>query len=427
MSERQAAVAELRHHALSIYANALRQVEGRKCTAEALRADNLMASTYVVAIGKAAAAMTLGARDVLGDMLVAALVITKTGHRDPALHGDVRITQLEAEHPVPGAGSLAAGKALLEFLAAAPVNAQFLFLISGGASSLVEVLPAGVDLASYQRVNQWLLGSGWDIHRMNRVRRRLSCIKGGRLVRYLKGRATRCLLISDVPGDDPASIGSGLLVTTLMSSESDSDLPDWLGALINATRLDEAPVATAIPMQIVASNATAREAAAQAGQALGYTVFQHNALLAGHTVNEAHECAQSVLEGAPGIYLWGGETTIELPENPGRGGRNQSFGLAAAQVLAGSESVVLLAVGTDGTDGPGEEAGALVDGGTLARGAEYGLDADDCLDRADAGRFLAASGDLIQTGPTGTNVMDLVIAVKAPVRDQPITPGRPAE
>jgi hydroxypyruvate reductase len=123
------------------------------------------------------------------------------------------------------------------------------------------------------------------------------------------------------------------------------------------------------------------------------------------------------LPDAPaGLHLWGGETTLSLPVSPGRGGRSQHLALAAATVIAGRDELALLAGATDGSDGPGEDAGGLVDGGTVARGAFDGLDAQACLRRADSGNFLEVAGDLIQTGPTGTNVMDLVLALKWPAR-----------
>jgi len=402
----------LRRDALAIYAAASRRVEGRACVQTVLSNEPVDGDAYVVAIGKAAASMARGARDALGAALAAALVITKHGHGEASLAADERFLQLEAEHPVPGGGSLAAGEALLRFLADAPPDTQFLFLISGGASSLVEVLPEGVTLADYQRVNQWLLSSGWDIHGINRIRRQLSCIKGGRLVSYLRGRPARCLMISDVPGDEPASIGSGLLVAPLTTMAPDAGLPDWLASLIKQAATDSIVDASGVSLQVIASNATAREAATLEAQALGYAVHHDTTLLTGNTLEEAQQCATVVRNGGAGVYLWGGETTIELPENPGRGGRNQSFALAAAMTLAGCDRVALLAIGTDGTDGPTDEAGALVDGGTIARGLEQGLDAQVSLARADAGHFLEATGDLIQTGPTGTNVMDLVIALK---------------
>lgn len=407
-----AETAALRRELLALYAATLRQIDGRHCTAQALRNARVTGAVHLVAIGKAAPAMAQGALDTAGDAIVSGLIVTKQGYRDAMLDDDSRLTQLEAEHPVPGPGSLAAGRALLDRLENTPDDARWLFLISGGASSLVEVLLHGVGLVDYQRANRWLLGSGWDIHRMNSVRRRLSCIKGGRLLRHLRGRSARCLLISDVPGDDPASIGSGLLVPPANTSVAVDALPEWLRDLLDRAPEDELPPQGSAALQIVASNALARQAAAATARARGLEVFSHDILLTGNTLEEARRCAIAARDGGSGLYLWGGETTLVLPERPGRGGRNQSFALAAAQELADCGDVALLAAGTDGSDGPTADAGALVDGGTLARGAAQGLDAARSLADADAGRFLEASGDLIQTGPTGTNVMDLVMALK---------------
>ena len=122
--------------------------------------------------------------------------------------------------------------------------------------------------------------------------------------------------------------------------------------------------------------------------------------------------AQVIQHADKGLYVWGGETVVALPDSPGMGGRCQQLALSAATELTGVENVVVLAAGTDGSDGPGEVAGAMVDGQTLARGRDAGLDAESCLHKADAGHFLQASGDLIDTGPTGTNVNDLVLALK---------------
>jgi hydroxypyruvate reductase len=308
-----------------------------------------------------------------------------------------------------------AGARLLAFLHDAPTEATMLFLISGGASSLVEVLPPAMSLAELQQVNRWLMGSGWDIHRMNVLRKRLSAIKGGRLAAWLKGQRTVQLLISDVPGDDPGDIGSGLLIPDDGAAVEGPSLPEWLHDLLR--RIPPSPLPppaafAAVETHIVASLDQALSAAAAAAHRQGYQVWRDAQRLHGEAAATGRRLARTLIDGAPGIYLWGGETTMCLPAMPGRGGRNQHLALAAAEVLAGHDKVWLLAAGSDGSDGPGADAGALVDGGTVARGGLDGLDAADCLRRADAGSFLAASGDLINTGPTGTNVMDVVIGLK---------------
>lgn len=403
-----------RQSLLRIYHAALAAVHGQRCVANELVRYPLRGPIHLVAIGKAAAAMTEGALAVVGDQIVAGLVVTKHGHLTPALAVRPQLRLLEADHPLPGPASLAAGEALLRFLAAAPNTARFLFLVSGGTSSLVEVLPPELDLATYRRVNDWLLASGLDIGAMNRVRKRLSLIKGGRLLRYLHGRPARNLLISDVPGDDPGSIGSGLLVPQHTAAEM-PPVPDWLAELVATDgTADVESTFSDVEVKVIAGNRHALAAAVAAAGEMGLVARRQPRTLDGDATAAGWACAARLLEGEPGVYLWGGETTVRLPPNPGRGGRNQSLALAAALELAGHTGVYLLAAGTDGTDGPTEDAGALVDGGTLARGETEGLDAAGALAAADAGRFLEAAGDLVQTGPTGTNVMDLVIALKRP-------------
>lgn len=396
---------------LEAYAAALRAVDGRAAVRERLRQKNFGAPVYALAIGKAAAAMLQGAFDALGENIAGALLITKLGHADLE-YASEQVRVLEAEHPVPGAGSLAAGQALLDFLAALPPRAPLLCLISGGASALVEVLPEGMTLTDLQALNAWLLSSGWDIARMNRLRRAFSCIKGGRLLAHVGQRPTLNLLISDVPGDDSATIGSGLLVPPRQGeSLSLDDLPDNWRALLpkrDPVRGEDYPL---LESEILLTNRHAREAAAAYGRTKGLRVFAYDEPLVGDAVQRGRDLAQRLLRAPSGLHVWGGETTVRLPQNPGRGGRCQSLALAAAEVLAGG-GIALLAAGTDGSDGPGEDAGALVDGQTLLRGADEGLNAGACLQGADAGRFLEASGDLLHTGPTGSNVMDLVLACK---------------
>lgn len=404
---------QLRQHLLACYAAALQAVHGRTAVHDWLSHENSLHFPYVIAIGKAAPAMLQGALDALQEHLVAGLLITKLGYADPALR-DTRIHVLEAEHPVPGEGSLAAGQALLDFLAGLPADAPLLFLVSGGASALVEVLPDGVTLADLRSANDWLLAYGWDITRINQLRRQLSCIKGGKLRACLGTRKVLNLLISDVPGDDPAIIGSGLLVPPSADVPDGVDrqgLPAWMQALLEKAGNNTVAGNAQIHTHLLRSNHDARVAAAACARERGFAVHETFELLQDDALQTGRDLARQVLHGPPGFYLWGGETTVQLPAAPGRGGRCQSLALAAAEILAGSP-VVLLAAGTDGSDGPTEDAGALVDGRTVERGRTEGWLAAECLLRADAGTFLEASGDLLQSGPTGSNVMDLVMAIQ---------------
>ena len=398
-----------RNSLLRLFDAALCSVRGDAAVRRALAETPVDgAPLRLLAMGKAAVSMARGAADVLEDRLRDGLVITRHGYG-----GSVpsRLRLLEAGHPVPDAGSLGAGEAALSAVAGLPEGWLLLALISGGASALVEVLPQGMTLEDLQRLNRWLLGSGLSIHQVNRIRQTLSLIKGGRLAARLGSRPAEVLLISDVPGDDPALIASGPFHAP-PATPLPAALPAWIEALL-ARHAQPFPEVPAISHRIVASNRLAREAAAQACR--DFPVFQHEAPLQGEAESMARRIVAELAQAPAGLHLWGGETTVTLPPHPGRGGRNQHLALAAALAIAGRRDLWLLAAGTDGSDGNSDAAGALVDGETVRRGEAEGLSARDCLRRADAGAFLAASGDLIDTGPTGTNVMDLVLALKIPV------------
>lgn len=395
---------------LQLMQQGLAAVNGRNCVHHALRSLSLPERIYLVAVGKAADAMAAGAIDALGGRLRAGLVVTRYGYQDSPVYRDPRLLSLEAGHPLPDEQSLAAGRALCLFLERVPADAHFVFLISGGTSSLVEVLPDNLTLERLRALNRWLLGSGLAIDAVNRVRCAVSCIKGGRLTGRLAGRRAEVLLMPDVPGDEPAQVGSGLLSS-----------PDRRALPALPPEFSDLPLLQPIPAQVfdnvkvstVASNCGMLEAVARAADAQGLPVEIHAALPAMEAVACGRVMAEILCNAAPGLHVWGGETVITLPVSPGRGGRNQALALSAAHVFKNRDDCWLLAVGSDGADGNSSDAGALVDGGSIARGATAGLDAGDCLQRADSGRFLEASGDLVHTGPTGTNVMDLMIGYKS--------------
>lgn len=399
----------IRRQLLQMLDAALRAVDPHRLVYTALQ-DAGHRQFAVVAIGKAATGMLDGARAALGDRLGDALAITAAAYAE-ALTGDV--AWVEGSHPLPDEKSLAAGEALLAFVQRQPRQRRLLFLISGGASAMVEVLQPDITLETLQRVNNWLLGSGLPIHQVNSVRTALSRIKGGGLLDITAGHEVSALLISDVPGDDPACIGSGLLVEAAPlqpSQVSAMQLPAWLAQLLPQGVFRKAHGDAGL--QVIASNKSALEGAAAEARRLGLGVLLHERLLQGDAVAAANDIVAYLRTAPPGAHLWGGETTVRLPRSPGRGGRNQQLALAAALQLAGSSDLYLLCAGSDGVDGNSDDAGALVDGGSVRRGAVQGLDAQHHLDNADANTFLAASGDLVHTGPTGTNVMDVVIACK---------------
>jgi hydroxypyruvate reductase len=405
-----ASLAKARRDLLSLFEAAVAAVNGRTRVSAALREQPFGEAVYVLALGKAGVPMMQGARDALGGRIRDALIVTKDA-------GGVALPWpvIESGHPLPDARSLAAGERVCQFAGRLPADAQVLVLLSGGASALVEKLAPGVDLALLQRITRWMLGAGLDIGAMNRIRKRLSLIKGGRLAQRLHPRPTLCLAISDVPGDDPRAIGSGPLVAEGGGELALADAPLFVrDALERATPLPALADACfdAVQFRIVATLADAKRAAAEAAARLGYTPTLEPEFLSGEASRAGVLVAEHLLSAQPDvIHIWGGETTVRLPERPGRGGRNQSLALSAALRLAGWNAV-LLAAGTDGTDGPTEDAGALVDGGTVARGTGESFDAQGALAAADAGTFLEAAGDLVHTGPTGTNVMDLMIGMR---------------
>jgi hydroxypyruvate reductase len=379
-----------RERLIELFHAGLARVEGRRCVREALQ-GGAPTRVWAAAIGKAAASMALGAREALGPALEQLLVIAPVGHGAEALAAAPGTEVLFGAHPIPDERSLHAGARLLGWLRQLPAQAEALFLISGGASALVEVPAPGVTLEQIARVARHGMAAGLDISALNAERTRCSQIKGGRLAERLGGHCGRVLFMSDVPGDDPALIGSGLL--------------------------GPAPGGDALRREVIASIDAAMDGVAEAARVRGLTVQRARMRFGGEVQRLATQFTHELALGSAQVYLWGGESTVRLPAAPGRGGRNQHLALAAARLIAGYGDLALLAAGTDGIDGPTEDAGAVIDGETCGRIAVLGFDADDSLRRADSGCALAAAGALLRTGPTGTNVADLVIGLKdAPQR-----------
>ena len=375
---------------LELFQAGIARVEGRRCVRNALTgvdANRGQRPVWLAAIGKAASAMALGALDALGPSIERTLILTKDGHVAPQALALPRVEAYESSHPTPDERSLASGSRLLRWVEELPDQVEPLFLVSGGASSLVEVLQEGTTFADLERLTQEGLAAGLSIGALNARRSQQSLIKGGRLTAALRGRPARALFISDVPGDDPAVIGSGLLGPA--SSGPDQVERQVVASIDHAV---EGVVAAAMELGLAAEPALRR--------------YDDDVMRL--AVRFAHELDMSTVD----VRVWGGESTIQLPANPGHGGRNQHLGLAAARLIAGHPDLMLLVAGTDGTDGVTDDAGALVDADSCARLSLAGLDADACLRAADSGRALAASGDIVHTGPTGTNVGDLVIGLK---------------
>lgn len=380
----------------ALFRRALAAVRGDRLAEEALRGR---AFSHVIALGKAGEALAAGAWHASGGRLASGFLAVPRGYATGDLPREAPFERREGAHPVPDETSLAAGAALLDYAAALPANAEVAVLVSGGASAAVEVPVPGVDLDLLRRANRWLLASGLAIAEVNRVRAALSRLKGGGLARRLKRIKAQAWVLSDVPGGALEWVGGGLLSPP--PAGKFPALPAWLEERLVVAPPDEG----GIVLQRLAGNEEAVAAVVSAGA-------REAGILAGDAAEAGVRIGAALAAGPPGLYVRGGETTVCLPAKPGRGGRCQQLALAAATAIAGREDCLLLAAATDGWDGTVPIAGACVDGGTLERGKARGFDSRRALAEADAGRFLEASGDLVRTGPTGTNVADLVIALR---------------
>ena len=383
---------------LDVFDVALRAVDGRASVNRFLREARPAAPVEVFAVGKAASSMARGAQDALGSAVERMLVITKDGHTDPALDAVTGVTQLQSAHPVPDLRSFSNGAELEERVKGLREGILPLFLISGGSSSLVEALRDGVSLAEVQALNEHGLASGWDITTLNIARGRLSRIKGGGIARLLGERRGLALFISDVPGDDPDVIGSGLLGR-------------------------DAGIADGIERHVVATIETAVRAAQDGARAHGLNFEAVSTRFDGDVAAVTAELLARLRSGDVDGIVWGGESTVTVPPQHGRGGRNTHLALSFARELRAGEPWMLLAAGTDGTDGPTSDAGAIVDAQTIERAELGGCDVERAWREFDSGSALEAAGDLLHTGPTGTNVGDILIAIKQPsasLRGQPM-------
>ncbi len=398
---------------LSLFGAALDAVDGEYRVTQWCQ-QNKQAFTHCVAIGKAAPSMLRGALNSCSS-LQQSLLICPPAQISRSLRKNAAVTCIASSHPVPDERSLLAGQALLQFLRQLPAQARLLFLISGGSSALVEVLDENISLAQCSEINRYLLASGKPIRQINAWRARYSKIKAGGLLDYIETAYCTQLLLSDVRDDDVAVIGSGLLVKSHADVDDDAFLQAFFtsGSVVNASVVNAdaktCTQASEVNTFIIGNLSQAMAACVSAAEAQGLDCIVHDRLLEGESVEVAQRIAQYLRAAPPGVHVWGGETTVTLPDNPGIGGRNQSFALSLARQLSGT-AIHVLAAGTDGVDGNTDCAGAAVSAYTVERATAMGMDVDDALRKANAGMVLMATDDLIRTGPTGTNVMDLVIA-----------------
>lgn len=398
-------------------------VRGEACLRGHLTPKDIQGRTIIVAAGKAAVSMAAGASDILGPE-IEGIALTRYGHCG-AFRLPPGITVIEAAHPVPDASGAAAARSILALAESLTMQDRLIALISGGGSALLALPAPGVTLAEKQAVNRALLASGASVTEMNCVRKHLSAIKGGRLALAACPARVETYCISDVAGDDPAQIASG---PTVPDSTTQADAravlehyhiqasPGVAAALrdpANALPPADHPVFVGARVEVVARARTAIDAAAAALAEAGYMpVFLGDAIEGeARAVGRAHAvlALQYQTRGGRFALISGGECTVRLTEGAGRGGPNAEYLMALALGLNDQPGISAIAVDTDGIDGNGDNAGAIIDETTLARAACSGVDWAAAHDANRSYDSFATLGDLVITGPTLTNVNDLRI------------------
>lgn len=385
---------------------------------------------FIVGAGKAAAPMTKALEELLGDALTGGVVTTKYGHGMPL----DRVRLREAGHPVPDEEGLKGAREIMDLLSEAREGDLIFCLVSGGGSALMPMPVEGITLKDKQSATGALLACGATIHEINAIRKHISAVKGGKLARAAHPAKLISLILSDVVGDDLDVIASGPTVPDR------STFADCIEILAKYAILDVVPPSVRSYLEagvrgespetvkagdkvfdheehfIIGSASISLAAAKQKAESLGY----HAAILSSCIEGETREVAKALAAMAkeellssnplqrPACLISGGETTVTITGS-GLGGRNMEFVLSAAMELSGWSPVCMLSGGTDGTDGPTDAAGAVADGRTISRAMEKGLRAPDFLKGNDSYHFFESLGDLLITGPTMTNVMDLRI------------------
>ena len=389
------------------------RVLGYNAVIKYLEGNPISGNLNLVSIGKAGSSMALAALDHPDVKINSGLVITKRDHLEEGLKKYSNVKCLESDHPTPSLTSLECGNELINFINSKTEKDEFLFLISGGGSSLVELMVDGFDLDELMILTEALLSRGYNINDINAIRKHFSQIKGGKLASFIKNRKTTVLAISDVPFDDPKIIASGPLSYDDLKINLDSyedDIVDKLKS-VKPISCPDVNKFSNIDTHVIAKLDDAKLACKVHGKKLNYDTYLHENFIEGD-VNDLADYFSEFLDNCEkGLHIWGGESSVQLPENPGRGGRNQQLALLMADKIR-NEDIIFLSAGTDGTDGPTNDAGGLVDGNTISIGTSNNLDYKTYVKNADSGNYLEKSDSLVTTGPTGTNVMDLILAIK---------------
>ena len=433
--------------ALTIFRAALDAADPRKAVQRALhRTGNRLRvqsreydlarvkNVFVIGFGKASATMAQAVEEILGDKITRGWVTVKYGHTAPLATDKIHLH--EAGHPLLDQCGLDGTQRILEIFDSATENDLIVCLISGGGSALLELPIAGVSLADLRATTDALLRCGATINEINALRKHISQVKGGQLARRAAKSHVIALVLSDVIGSPLDTIASG------PTAPDSTTFADALGVIeqyglreqipahivahiargtrdaIPDTPKEGDPIFVRVQNVVMADNAIACDAAVQAARQLGYSPL----LLSSFVQGEAREFAKILAAIAkeinasgrpiakPACVVCGGETTVTI-RGKGKGGRNQEIALAAAIEIARMRDIVVLSGGTDGTDGPNDAAGAIADGETVARASTIGMDARAYLANNDSYNFFQPLGDLLITGPTGTNVNDVTVLI----------------
>jgi hydroxypyruvate reductase len=434
---------DMRAHAREIFGAGLKAVEPQKAVRRALHISGSHLSLagrfydldefrnlYVVGGGKAAAAMAFSIEKLLTDRVTGGVVVVKYGH---AMKLN-KISVVEAGHPVPDEAGLRGAARVMEILQRAGAKDLILFLLSGGGSALLPCPVENLNLLDKQLTTQLLLKSGATIQEINAVRKHLSKLKGGHAAQMAAPADIITLALSDVVGDALEDIASGPTVGDTSTYAQCLNLLDLyelsqkvpLAVLQHLERgrrgeVAETPKPTSAVFEkvqnlVIANNQRALDAAKRRAESLGYSALVLSNAVVGESRAVAIEHAALIRRikddvgpvSRPACVLSGGETTVRVIGD-GLGGRSQEYSLAAALQIDGMDGVVVLSAGTDGTDGPTDAAGGIVDGLTIQRARDKSVDAIACLRQNDSYHLLEATGDLFHTGPTLTNVMDIQV------------------
>jgi len=410
----------LRKDVLRIVDKAIRSVLPEDAVKQALKEFVSARKIFVLAIGKAAWRMANAANDSLGDKIARGLVITKYGHS----WGDIESFEIiEAGHPIPDGNTIRATEKALRMVKSLTADDIVLFLVSGGGSSLFEMPAENVHLDDIIRITEQLLISGASIKEINSVRKHLSKVKGGRFAQVVGPAKIFSLVLSDVLKDELDTVASGPAYPDQTTTRQAIDVLKKYKIKIPRNALSAINLETPkhldnVQTKIIGSVSIACASAKCAAEKLGY-----NSIILSTTLDcQAREAGVFLSAIAreiaftnqplqkPCVLIVGGETVVQV-SGGGLGGRNQELALSAAIGIAGLNNIVVASVATDGTDGPTEAAGGMVDGTTMSRLIEQGVSATEVLRNNDSYHALKMIGDLVITGPTGTNVNDLILVV----------------